>query len=183
MMKDIGTVKFLWHYTLVWAVGTFLIFLLAILVRSSYPLLPVCIPWMHDYLVIIVLSLCFSLVEKFFKHTTLSITNIWFKYFCKLFIGYVVIASIVFLPNRLFSSGGSSKMTATVSDNVIEVFVPSKQAGSWAYYSKIYVEDCDMSFWYYSGKKPQTVGRRCIVEVKKGIFGIRYVYRVDFLID
>ncbi|WP_278989929.1 hypothetical protein [Segatella bryantii] len=75
------------------------------------------------------------------------------------------------------------KKTGTVIGNEMGIYVPSKQADSWVYYSKIYIKDLGMSFWYQSGKIPQSIGRNCVVIIRKGLWGIRYAQKVDFIVD
>lgn len=181
LIKDVF--KTLWFNAFLWAICLFIVTFLDILIRTSYLLLPICIPWMHDYLAIIVLSLCISVYIKWFKHSTKNFLSLCFEFFCKFFVSYVVIASIIVLPNQYFSSGEEIKKTGTVIDNEMGIYVPSKQADSWVYYSKIYIKDLGMSFWYQSGKIPQSVGRNCVVIIRKGLWGIRYAQKVDFIVD
>ena len=41
----------------------------------------------------------------------------------------------------------------------------------------------DISFWYDTYKETKPLGTKCIMNIKRGFFGLRYADNVDFLVE
>ena len=143
-------------------------------------LLPVCIPWMYHHHVVLgvfLLSFVVNPIRKHFLHKKKPISD---SYEFKIAMVLIIVPAIVFLPNRYIPiEPGTEYQGETISQTSVSVTTPSCKR----IYVKIKLNQEDTSFWYclYQDSKP--LGSKCIVTVRRGIFGMRYVENVVFLVE
>ncbi len=91
-----------------------------------------------------------------------------------------VISGLVFLPNRYISIESRIENTGVVIDYTKWGL---SKTGFDSNYVKIKLAKDGSCFWYdmYTHSKP--LGSKCIVTVRRGIFGMRYVENVVFLVE
>ena len=153
------------------------------LLRRCNTILPICIPWMDDYYWIYILSFALTLIRKYLLKSKKGFVDMWLKSLILFAVIIIVIPASVLLPNKYF--GVRKEMS--VRGIVIETEQASSGAPSKAHHQsecwlKIKLSEEDAYFWYDHGKNPP-LSTRCILSVKKGLFGLRYADNVDFLIE
>ena len=143
-------------------------------------LLPVCIPWMYyEYVVLGVCSLPFVVnpIRKRFLHKKKPVSD---SYGLKIAMILIIVPAIIFLPNRYIPiEPGTEYQGETISQTSVPA---TKSPSSILNYVKIELNQKD-SFWYSLKKESKPLGSKCIVTVRRGIFGMRYVENVDFLAE
>ena len=145
-------------------------------------LLPVCIPWMY-YLYIVVggvflLSFVVNPIRKHFLHKKKSISD---SYELKIIMILIIVPAIIFLPNRYIPIESGTEYQGEIVSQTS--FSGTKSTSSKRNYVKIKLNQEDTSFWYSLNKESKPLGSKCIVTVRRGIFGMRYVENVVFLVE
>ena len=147
-------------------------------------LLQVCIPWMYYEHVVLGVSLLPFIVNPIIrlvrkpskKKKPISESYIW-----KIAIVLIIVPTIIFLPNRFIPIGPKVELRGGVID---QIAVPvNKSPSSDRNYVKIRLDEENISFWYYLNKESKPLGTKCIVSTRKGLFGMRYVEDVGFLVE
>lgn len=153
-------------------------------VRKSNMLLPICIPWMYDYEVLFAVSIVLALIIKYLCKSKKDFLYLWLMYFWKLAVFIVMIPAVIFLTNNFFSSEESLKHCEGLIIDIQQASVgPSKTASPLRNYVKIKVDNENTSFWYDINKETKPLGTKCIMNIKRGFFGLRYADNVDFLVE
>lgn len=116
-------------------------------------------------------------IESTCLNTLLSICIPWMYY---RIAAIIIIPALFFLPNRYFKIEPEIEYEGCVVDQT--EWKLSKTA-SWDNYVKIKIDDSNTSFWCCMGKESWPIGTKCIISARKGIFGMRYVENVRFLIE
>ena len=157
---------------------------LEVSVRKSNMLLPICIPWMYDYEVLFAVSIVLALIIKYQCKSKNDFLYVWLMYFWKLAVLMVMIPAVIFLTNNFFSSEESLKHCEGLIIDILQASVgPSKTASPLRNYVKIKVDNENTSFWYDINKETKPLGTKCIMNIKRGFFGLRYADNVDFLVE
>jgi hypothetical protein len=87
---------------------------------------------------------------------------------------------MLFLPNRYIPISPKTERIGIVVDNTEWGL---SKTGFSSNYVKIKVAEEDVCFWYNLYKSSKPLGNKCIVSMRRGLFGIRYVENVDFLVE
>ena len=88
------------------------------------------------------------------------------------------------LDKQFFSSEESLKHCEGLIIDIQQASVgPSKTASPLRNYVKIKVDNENTSFWYDINKETKPLGTKCIMNIKRGFFGLRYADNVDFLVE
>ena len=144
-------------------------------------ILPICIPWMYyQYIVlgIFLLSYLVNRVRKYFRNSSNRKNVIGDSYDWKIAMLLIIMPAIIFLPNRYIPIEPEKKYRGEIIDQISAPV--NKSSSSNRNYVKIRLNEEDTSFWYCLNKETKPFGNKCIVFVRKGIFGMRYVEKVDF---
>ena len=145
--------------------------------------LPICIPWMDDYEWIYELSIVLTLIRKYLFKSKSVFWNLWFKNFILFVVIIIVIPASILLPNKYFGAGKEMSIRGIVIETKqASSGAPSKTPHHEEYWLKIKLSEEDAYFWYDYGEEPP-LSTKCILSVKKGLFGLRYADNVDFLIE
>ena len=155
---------------------------LEILVQHSYTLLPICIPWMYDKIGMITFSGLCALIKKYLGKSSDGFSDIWCVCFVKVSLCFILIPALVFLPNKYLPSTILVKEKYGVVIDLDSV-TTNKSPSSKNYYVKIKLDNEDVSFWYDTYKETKPLGTKCIMNIKRGFFGLRYADNVDFLVE
>ena len=91
---------------------------------------------------------------------------------------YVIIPALIFLPNRYIPV----EKNKTCYGLIVNTDYTSSK-GKHYYSAKVKLNNEDTYFWYRTGDKPKPIGTKCILSVGRGIFGLRYVQDVDFIVE
>ena len=102
--------------------------------------------------------------------------------FVKVSLCFILIPALVFLPNKYLSSKSSFKEEYGKVIDLTAVSV-NKTPTSKKNYVKIKLDNEDISFWYDTYKETKPLGTKCIMNIKRGFFGLRYADNVDFLVE
>lgn len=145
-------------------------------------LLPICIPWMYYQYVILGVALLPFIITPIRKCFTKSLgkgkssseSYVWMT-----FVAFIIIPAIIFLPNRHIPIGVEKECLGIVVDKTSAPV--NKSPSSERNYVKVRLDGENTSFWYCLNKESKPLGSRCIASVRKGILGMRYVEKVDFL--
>ncbi len=146
-------------------------------------LLPFCFPWMYYQFVLIILFVllesirgrCRKYIKKIKNGT---ITSFIVSY--KSVILLIIIPALFLLPNRYIQTDSEVEYKGVVIDNTTWAMT---RTASWSNYVKIRIEDLNTSFWCDVEKVTQPIGTKCTVSVRRGIFRMRYVEDVRFLVE
>ena len=147
-------------------------------------LLPVCIPWMYYQYVVLgtfLLPFIVTPIIRYFRKTSRKKKSISESYVWIIFVASIIIPAIIFLPNRHISLGTGTECQGVVIDQTSAAV--NKSPSSNRNYVKIRIDGENTSFWHGLNKESKPLGSKCIVSVKRGIFGMRYVEEVDFLVE
>ena len=147
-------------------------------------LLPICIPWMYyQYVVLGVFLLSFIVnpIRRHFRNSLHRKNTISDSYEWKLVLVLIIVPAIIFLPNRYIPiEHGKIYKGKIINQTSAPV---NKSSSSNRNYIKIKIDQVDTSFWYCLNKKTKPIGSKCVVSVRRGIFGMRYVEDVDFIVE
>lgn len=171
-----------WFYFILWAPVFVLIVYIDLLVQYSYTLLPICIPWMYDKIGMITFSGLCALIKKYLGKSSDGFSDISCVCFVKVSLCFILIPALVFLPNKYLSLTSSFKEEYGKVIDLTYVYV-NKSPSSKQYYVKIKLDNEDISFWYDTYKETKPLGTKCIMNIKRGFFGLRYADNVDFLVE
>ncbi len=171
-----------WKSLLLWAILLLAVVNLTMWVEDTclHTLLPICIPWMYYpfilVIVYVVLELTLSYISIFKKNVAKRHTfSFTFSFKCIFML--VIVPALIFLPNRYIQKGPASEHQGVIVDNTTW---STTRAVSSSNYVKIRVDEKSASFWYDMRKDSKPIGRKCMVSVKRGLFGMGYIERVDF---
>jgi hypothetical protein len=145
-------------------------------------LLPICIPWMYYQYVVLGISLLPFIINPITKYFTKSSgkgKSFSESYVWILIVASIIIPAIIFLPNRHIPIGVEKECLGIVVDKTSAPV--NKSPSSERNYVKVRLDGENTSFWYCLNKESKPLGSRCIASVRKGILGMRYVEKVDFL--
>ena len=149
-------------------------------------LLSICIPWMYYQFVLLLLFIVLEVFRDYYnkpkkprrKNKNRRVLSYTFSIKC--IAAIIIIPALFFLPNRYFKIEPEIEYEGCVVDQT--EWKLSKTA-SWDNYVKIKIDDSNTSFWCCMGKESWPIGTKCIISARKGIFGMRYVENVRFLIE
>ena len=145
-------------------------------------LLPVCIPLMFYLAALACLSLLpliATRIVRYFRKPSRKKKSISDSYIWKIVVVLIIVPAIIFLPNRYIPIGPEMECQGIVVDQISAPV--NKSPSSNRNYVKIRIDGENTSFWHGLNKESKPLGSKCIVSVKRGIFGMRYVEEVDFL--
>lgn len=145
-------------------------------------LLPICIPWMYYQYVVLGISLLpfiINPIRKYFTKSSGKGKSFSESYVWILIVASIIIPAIIFLPNRHIPIGVEKECLGIVVDKTSAPV--NKSPSSERNYVKVRLDGENTSFWYCLNKESKPLGSRCIASVRKGILGMRYVEKVDFL--
>ena len=149
-----------------------------------YTLLPICIPWMYYQFALIVLYVMVDPVTEYFRKKNRKSKKKHFEetstFSLKLICALIIIQALLFLPNRYFSIKSKSEHQGVVIDKTSWALT---RTAFWNNYAKIKSEDTNISFWCNTKKESKPLGTKCIITTRRGLFGINYVEKVDFLVE
>ena len=94
----------------------------------------------------------------------------------------IITSSIIALPNRFIPIDDTKVITGKVVDKTKWKLL-SKTTGGWQNYVKIKIDGEDTFFWYNLDYENKEYGTRCLISERKGIWGLRYVTNVDFIVE
>ena len=149
-------------------------------------LLSICIPWMYYQFVLLLFFIVLEVFRDYYnkpkkprrKNKNRRVLSYTFSIKC--IAAIIIIPALFFLPNRYFKIEPEIEYEGCVVDQT--EWKLSKTA-SWDNYVKIKIDDSNASFWCDLGKESWPIGTKCIISARKGIFGMRYVENVRFLIE
>lgn len=145
-------------------------------------LLPICIPWMYYQYVILgafLLPLIVNLVRKHFCNSSSRKYFVEDSYDLKIAILLIIVPAIIFLPNRYIPIESEKEYRGEVIGRTSAPV--NKSSSSNRNYVKISLNGENTSFWYCLNKASMPFGSKCIIYIRRGIFGMRYVEKVDFV--
>lgn len=146
-------------------------------------LLPICIPWMYFQFLLIIIYVVYELISERNRSFTDKVHKREFKSFRFLYKSIwllIIVPALILLPNRYICIGSEIKYEGIVVDKTTWAMT---RTASWNNYVKIRLENLNTSFWCNQKKALQPNGSKCIVTVRRGVFGMRYVEDVSFLIE
>ena len=171
-----------WFYFILWAPVFVLIVYIDLLVQHSYTLLPICVPWMYDIIGVNFVSILLALIKIFLRKTSEGFWDVWGTYLLKTSLCFILIPALILLPNKYLPSTILAKEKYGVVIDLASVKT-NKSPSSRNYYVKIKLDNEDISFWYDTYKETKPLGTKCIMNIKRGFFGLRYADNVDFLVE
>ena len=146
-------------------------------------LLSVYIPWIHYVECLLAIIVCgFVLIKamrKVFKKRNKNIIKAIERFGTVFIFTIVIVPSLIFLPNRLIHIESEHILYGHVVENN-SWKPPSKSTGRITCV-KIKIDGENTWFWYDCKKK--AIGTRCLISERKGIWGLRYVTNVDFIVE
>lgn len=144
-------------------------------------LLPICIPWMYyQYVVLGVFLLSFMInpIKKHFQNPSLIKKSTMDYYEWAIAVALVIVPAFIFLPNRHIPIEPRKELRGnTINQTSASI---NKSSSSARNYVKIKLDQENTCFWYCINKDSIPLGNKCIVYTRRGIFGMRYVEKVDF---
>ena len=148
-------------------------------------LLPICIRWMYYQSVILLFYIILELFRDYHaRHTNKNKRTKQQTLSSSLSIRVlqilIIISGMLFLPNRYIPIGPKTEGIGIVVDNTEWGL---SKTGFSSNYVKIKIDEEDVCFWYNLYKSSKPLGNKCIVSIRRGLFGIRYVENVDFLVE
>lgn len=147
-------------------------------------LLPICIPWMYyQYVVLGIFLLPFLIasIRKLFWGKISKKESIIDPYVWKIIMTLIIVPAIIFLPNRYIPIEKGTEYKGVVVDQTTAPV--NKSPCSQRNYEKIKIIDEDLSFWYCLNKDSKSYGSKCLISARRGIFGMRYIEKVVFLVE
>ena len=148
-------------------------------------LLPICIRWMYYQSVLLLFYIILELFRAYHaryvnknKRTKQQILSSSFS--IRVLQILIIISGMLFLPNRYIPIGPKTEGIGIVVDNTEWGL---SKTGFSSNYVKIKIDEEDVCFWYSLYKSSKPLGNKCIVSMRRGLFGIRYVENVDFLVE
>ena len=148
-------------------------------------LLPICIRWMYYQSVLLLFYIILELFRAYHaryvnknKRTKQQILSSSFS--IRVLQILIIISGMLFLPNRYIPIGPKTEEIGIVVDNTEWGL---SKTGFSSNYVKIKIDEEDVCFWYNLYKSSKPLGNKCIVSMRRGLFGIRYVENVDFLVE
>ena len=147
-------------------------------------LLPICLPWMYyQYVVLGVFLLPFIVnpIRKHFRNSSYRKNSISDPYEWKIAMALIIVPAIIFLPNRYIPIEHEIIYRGKIINHASAPV--NKSSSSNRNYVKIEIDQLDTTFWYCLNKDSKPIGSKCIVSVRRGIFGMRYVEDVDFIVE
>lgn len=151
------------------------------LVLHSYTLLPVCIPWMYAYIAMAILLVLLALVKKYLCKSADKLIDICGTYLLKIVFVIIIVPAIILLPNRYIPIGPEIEYYGVVIDQTS--IKSSKSSATNSNYVKIKLNGENTSFWCDINNDTEPIGKRSIFYVRRGIFGMRYAHKIDFLVE
>ena len=163
--------------------GIMLLVLLLYLGVTSYArtLLPYCFQWVYYLIALFSVPLLISVWVKYVRGSDETFSYIYGVIYLKSTIIFIFILSILFIPNRCILFGNPVNYDGIVVDK--DYIVYTKSSSSHSNLVKINLKTDHTSFWYELNKKTKPIGSKCIVSVRRGMLGMRYVEKVDFLVE
>ena len=171
-----------WFYFILWAPVFVLIVYIDLLVQHSYTLLPICVPWMYDIIGVNFVSILLALIKIFLRKTSEGFWDVWGTYLLKTSLCFILIPALILLPNKYLPSTILAKEKYGVVIDLVSV-TTNKSPSCKNNYVKIKLDNEDISFWYDTYKETKPLGTKCIMNIKRGFFGLRYADNVDFLVE
>lgn len=159
-----------------------LIVYLEILVQDNNTLLPICIPWMYDRFAMCVISILLAFITKISGKSKEKFGSLFGGYCIKTALCFILIPALILLPNKYLPSTILVKEKYGVVIDFASV-TANKSPSCKNNYVKIKLDNEDISFWYDIHKETKPVGTKCIMNIKRGFFGLRYADNVDFLVE
>ena len=148
-------------------------------------LLPICIRWMYYQSVLLLFYIILELFRAYHaryvnknKRTKQQILSSSLS--IRVLQILIIISGMLFLPNRYIPIGPKTEGIGIVVDNTEWGL---SKTGFSSNYVKIKIDEEDVCFWYNLYKSSNPLGNKCIVSMRRGLFGIRYVENVDFLVE
>ena len=105
-----------------------------------------------------------------------------YSWVLKIALWLIIITAFVALPNRFIPIDDTKVITGKVVDKTKWKLL-SKTTGGWQNYVKIKIDGEDTFFWYNLDYENKEYGTRCLISERKGIWGLRYVTNVDFIVE
>ena len=155
---------------------------LEVSVRKSNMLLPICIPWMYDRFAMCVISILLAFIKKISGKSKEKFGGIFGGYCIKTALCFILIPALILLPNKYLPSTILAKEKYGVVIDLASV-TTNKSPSCKNNYVKIKLDNEDISFWYDTYKETKPLGTKCIMNIKRGFFGLRYADNVDFLVE
>ena len=90
----------------------------------------------------------------------------------------ILLPAFIFIPNRHIPTKPEIECQGVVIDNTTWPAMTKTPINR--NYVKVKLDGENTSFWYRLTKDTKPHGSKCIVSVKRGVFGMRYVKKVDF---
>ena len=165
-----------------WLIAIVLIVYLEILVQDCNTLLPICIPWMYDRFAMCVISILLAFIKKISGKSKEEFGSIFGGYCIKTALCFILIPALILLPNKYLPSTILVKEKYGVVIDLASIKI-NKSTSSRKNYVKIKLDNEDISFWYDTYKETKPLGTKCIMNIKRGFFGLRYADNVDFLVE
>ena len=146
-------------------------------------LLYVDIPWIHYVECLLAIIVCgFVLIKamrKVFKKRNKNIIKAIERFGIVFIFTIVIVPSLIFLPNRLIPIESEHIFYGHVVEN--NYWKPPSKSTGRITCVKIKI-DCENTWFWYDSKK-KAIGTRCLISERKGIWGLRYVTNVDFIVE
>ena len=180
-----------------WLVGSIFIFT-SVLMIINQPILmntlfPYCVPWMYyGFSMLMVMGVLGSIQEIHTRYYTRSRKNHTKKkkkgndsndlFALETPFWLIIISSFIALPNRYIPIDDTKVITGKVVDKTKWKLL-SRTTSGWQNYVKIKIDGEDTSFWYNLDYENKECGTKCLISERKGIWGLRYVTNVDFIVE
>ena len=171
-----------WKSLLLWAILLLAVVNIAMWVEDTclHTLLPICIPWMYYLFILVIVYVVLELTLSYFSISRMNVAKrhtFPFMFSFKCILVLVVVPALIFLPNRYIQIGIEKEHQGVVVDKTTWSMMRTTSSTN---YVKIRVDAENTSFWYNTRNEFKPLGRKCIVSVGRGLFGMGYVERVDF---
>lgn len=158
-----------------------LLYPLAVQLACMDTILPKCLSWIHymEFLLYFygIGNLIFLNILRKLNCQT-HIVKCWLDY---LLAAFLLVPGIIFIPNRYTSIGKQQVSRGTIV-KLSSWQLPSKTTnGSNISCAKIMTADGKRFFWHNC--HDEAIGTKCIIKSNRGIFGLRYVQDVDFIVE
>ncbi len=141
-------------------------------------LLPICIRWMYYQFVMWGIFIALEFSRVFFWKTKKKVPSLSFTFTIKCMSVLILLPAFIFIPNRHIPTKPEIECQGVVIDNTTWPAMTKTPINR--NYVKVKLDGENTSFWYRLTKDTKPHGSKCIVSVKRGVFGMRYVKKVDF---
>ena len=147
-------------------------------------LLPICIRWMYYQFA---MWITFIALETFREHygkpkkKKKEAPSLSFAFTLKCMSVLILIPAFIFIPNRYIPTNPETEYQGKVIDNTTWPAMTKTPINH--NYVKVKLNGENTSFWYCLGKDSKPLGGKCIVSARKGLFGMRCVNKIDFLVE